>query len=52
MDAMQHLRVNFRWEAIKTENNLIKEAKERGERYYPQTLSNGDTLKEQLVRCR
>lgn len=52
MDAMQHLRVNFRWEAIKTENNLIKEAKERGERYYPETLSNGDTLKELLVRCR
>ncbi len=52
MDAMQHLRVNFRWEAIKTENNLIKEAKERGERYYPEILSNGDTLKELLVRCR
>jgi transposase len=52
MDAMQNLRVNFRWEAIKTENNLIKEAKERGERYYPETLSNGDTLKELLVRCR
>jgi len=52
MDAMQHLRVNFRWEAIKTENILIKAAKERGEKYYPQTLSNGDTLKELLVRCR
>jgi transposase len=52
MDAMQHLRVNFRWEAIKTENNLIKEAKERGEKYYPETLANGDTLKELLVRCR
>jgi len=52
MDAMQHLRVNFRWEAIKAENNLIKEAKERGEKYYPETVSNGDTLKELLVRCR
>jgi transposase len=52
MDAMQHLRVNFRWEAIKTENNLIKEAKERGEKYYPEALANGDTLKELLVRCR
>lgn len=52
MDAMQHLRVNFRWEAIKMENALIKEAKERGEKYYPETLSNGDTLKELLVRCR
>ena len=52
MDAMQHIRVNFRWEAIKMENTLIKEAKERGEKYCPETLSNGDTLKELLVRCR
>ena len=52
MDAMQHVRVNFRWEAIKTENTLIKEAKQRGEKYHPEVLSNGDTLKELLVRCR
>jgi len=52
MDAMQHIRVNFRWEAIKAENTLIKEAKQRGEKYHPQVLSNGDTLKELLVRCR
>jgi transposase len=52
MDAMQHVRVNFRWEAIKAENILIKEAKHRGEKYYPEILPNGDTLKELLVRCR
>jgi transposase len=52
MDAMQHVRVNFRWEAIKAENTLIKEAKQRGEKYHPEVLSNGDTLKELLVRCR
>jgi transposase len=52
MDAMQHVRVNFRWEAIKAENTLIREAKQRGEKYHPQVLSNGDTLKELLVRCR
>ena len=52
MDAMQHVRVNFRWEAIKAENNLIKQAKQRGEKYHPEILSNGDTLKELLVRCR
>ena len=52
MDAMQHVRVNFRWEAIKAENLLIKQAKQRAEKYYPEILPNGDTLKELLVRCR
>ena len=52
MDAMQHQRVNFRWEAIKAENALIKEEKGKGEKYRPEILSNGDTLKELLVRCR
>ena len=32
MDAMQHLRVKLRWEAIEEENNAIKEAKLRGEK--------------------
>ena len=52
MDAMQHIRVNFRWEAIKQENTAIKEAKERKEKYHPQVLANGDTLKELLARSR
>jgi len=52
MDAMQHLRVSFRWEAIEQENTAIKEAKEKGEKYYPKVLSNGDTLKELLARSR
>lgn len=52
MDALQHLRVNFRWQAIEEENNAIKQAKQRGEKYYPQTLSNGDTVKELLARSR
>lgn len=52
MDAMQHIRVKFRWQAIEEENNAIKEAKQRGEKYYPETLSNGDTLKELLARSR
>lgn len=52
MDAMQHVRVNYRWEAIKEQNTLIKEAKLKGEKYHPEILPNGDTLKELLVRCR
>lgn len=52
MDAMQHIRVNFRWEAIDQENIAIKQAKERKEKYYPEILSNGDTLKELLARSK
>lgn len=52
LDALQHVRVKLRWEAIDKENLEVKQAKERGEKYYPQVLSNGDTLKELLVRCK
>lgn len=52
MDAMQHLRVKHRWEAIDEENKAIKEAKLMGEKYFPEILSNGDTLKELLARSR
>lgn len=52
MDAMQHLRVKLRWQAIEDENNAIKQAKLRGEKFCPETLSNGDTVRELLARSR
>ena len=52
MDAMQHIRVKHRWKAIDEENEAIKQAKQRGEKYRPTILSNGDTLKELLARSR
>lgn len=52
MDALQHLRVKLRWKAIEEENTAIQQAKEKGEKYYPEVLSNGDTLKELLARSR
>jgi transposase len=52
MDAMQHVRVKLRWKAIEDENTAIKEAKERDEKYCSTILSNGDTLKELLVRSK
>ena len=52
MDAMQHLRVKFRWQAIDDENNAVKQAKQSGKKYQPEVLSNGDTVKEILARSR
>ena len=48
-DAMQYVRIKFRWGgAIAEENTLIKQAKEKKEKYYLEVFSNGDTLKELL----
>lgn len=52
MDAMQHLRVKLRWGAIEEENKAIKQAKEKRVKYDPVVFSNGDSLKELLVRSR
>jgi len=52
MDALQHLRVKLRWQAIEEENKLIQQAKINGEKYSPEILTNGDTRKELLVRSR
>ena len=52
LDAMQHLRIKLRWQAIEEENNAIQLAKKTGKKYEPEILSNGDTIKEILVRSR
>lgn len=52
MDAMQHIRVSLRWAAIKEENEAIKRAKDKKEKYLPEVLSNGDTLKQLLARSK
>lgn len=51
-DAMQNLRTVLRWQEIDNENSAFKEAKDRGLKYKSAVLSNGDTLKELLVRCK
>lgn len=52
MDAMQHIRISLRWQAIEEENTAIKQFKENQEKYYLQLLTNLDTLKELLARSR
>jgi transposase len=51
-DALQELRVKYRWEAIEEENRQILEAKEQNRAYKPEELSNGDTPKQLLARSR
>ena len=52
LDAVQELRVRFRWDAMDRENEQIRHAKLSGKEYRPELLSNGDTLKQLLFRSR
>lgn len=52
MDALQHLRIKYRWEEIEKENQAIKKAKEQGLKYVPTTFENDDTPKQLLARSR
>ena len=52
MEAVQEERVRLRWKAIEEDNRLRRQARDKGERYEPETLDNGDTRRELLVRSR
>jgi transposase len=51
-DALQQIRVQYRWEAIEQENNEMELAKEANQKYKPHILENGDTHKQLLARSR
>ncbi|OQA96007.1 MAG: Transposase [Bacteroidetes bacterium ADurb.Bin217] len=51
-EAVQDLRIKYRWEAIDNENEKILFAKENKIKYEQEILSNGDTIKQLLVRSR
>lgn len=52
IDALQHLRVKQRWKELDIENQAIELARKKGVKYQPIILSNGDTPKQLLARCR
>ncbi|WP_370566981.1 transposase [Flavobacterium sp. PL002] len=52
IEALQEIRIKYRWEAIDQENNAIEKAKKSKLNFESQILSNGDTLKQLLARSR
>ena len=52
IDAIQHLRISYRWEELDKENKAIDKAKKQGKKYTAIELENGDTPKQLLARCR
>lgn len=51
-EAVQELRITYRWQVIKEENKRIKEARKKGIDYEPEIFENGDTLRQLLARSR
>jgi transposase len=51
-EALQEIRIKYRWQAIDQENEAIEKAKKSNKRFEPPVLVNGDTLKQLLARSR
>src|SRR5690606_28732928 len=51
-EALQEIRIKYRWEAIDQENEAIEKAKKNNKSFEPEVLNNGDTLKQLLARSR
>ena len=51
-DAVQEVRIKYRWEAIDAENEDVAKAKKDRVTYQAEVLDNGDTLKQLLARSR
>lgn len=52
IEALQHIRIKYRWIEIDKENQAVANAKEYGNTYYIKTFDNGDTPKQLLARSR
>ena len=51
-EALQEIRIHYRWQAIEAENTGIETAKQTKKVYTPELLENGETLKQMLARSR
>lgn len=51
-EAVQEMRIKYRWEALDRENEAIEQAQKNETEYLPEVLPNGDTIKQLLARSR
>ncbi len=52
LEALQEIRIKYRWQAIDQENEAIEKAKISKKKFEPTLLANGDTVKQLLARSR
>lgn len=51
-EALQNVRIKYRWEEMDKEQEAIAQAKQNKQTYFAEILSNGDTKKQLLARSR
>lgn len=51
-EALQEMRIKYRWEALDAENQAIEQSKRTGRPFQAELLQNGDTIKQLLARSR
>jgi transposase len=51
-EALQEMRIKYRWEALDAENEAIEQSKSTGTPFQSDIFPNGDTLKQLLARSR
>jgi transposase len=52
LEALQEIRIKYRWQAIDLENEAIEKARTSNKKFDPVLLSNDDTIKQLLARSR
>jgi transposase len=52
LEALQEIRIKYRWQAILQENEAIEKAKVSKKKFKPTLLANDDTVKQLLARSR
>ncbi|WP_417972262.1 ISL3 family transposase [Flavobacterium sp. XS2P14] len=52
LEALQEIRIKYRWQSIDQENEAMEKAKKGNKKFELEVLSNGDTLKQLLARSR
>lgn len=51
-EAIQNIRLKYRWQQMEKENNAILQAREQNKTYIPEILENGDSVRQLLARSR
>jgi transposase len=51
-EAVQEIRIKYRWEALDEENDQLEKARKSDKSYKSEVFSNGDTRKQLLARSR
>jgi transposase len=52
IEALQEIRIKYRWEALDQENDAIEQARAAQTEYVAEVLTNADTVKQLLARSR